>query len=181
MWRQSVANSVSFELYIGWLEMLKYLTVVICVAWLGSLFGCTRKPKVVKIDQLSFPVVRIFETSTNSIFVEAVSNKEDLSYMSVGYGSFDTNPPIVIDSNANFFDMKDIKMCYFGLGAMISPTSRQRFQFTLLQRKETGIEASRNLIVKYLMRGRDEEHQKLRCERIRQASTMEEMMQVIRE
>ena len=42
--------------------MLKYLPVVVCMAWIGSLFGCTRKPKVMTIDQLSFPVIRILET-----------------------------------------------------------------------------------------------------------------------
>ena len=161
--------------------MLKYLLVVVCVAWLGSLIGCTRKPKVVKIDQLSFPVIRIFETSTNLSYIEAVANKEDLSYMSIGYDLLDTHSPIVIDSNANILDMKDIKARYFGLGVLIRPTSQQPFHFTLVQRREIGFEASRKLIVKYLLLGRDEEKKKLRSERIRQASTMEEMMQIIRE
>ncbi len=163
--------------------MLKYLPIVVCAAWLVSLFGCTRKPVVVPIDQLSFPVVRIFGTSTDSSYTEAVANKEDLSYASMDFlgDAVDTNSPIVIDSNANIVDMKDIKLYYGGLGIMINPTSQQRFHFTLVQRKETGIDASRNLIVKFLMRGRNEEYQKLRCERIRQASTMDEMIQVIRE
>lgn len=166
--------------------MLKYLLIVFCAAWLGSLFGCTRKPTVVTIDQLTFPVVRIFGTSTErkiSSYTEVVANKEDLSYASMDFlgDAVDTNSPIVIDSNANIVDMKNMKLYHGGLWIMIYPTSQQRFHFTLVKRKETGIEASRNLIVKCLRRGWDGERQELRCERIRQASTMEEMMKIIRE
>ena len=160
--------------------MLKYLLVVVCLAWLGSLLGCNRKPKVVKVDQLSFPVIRVFEDAKNSVFIEAIENKEDLSFMSTGYGLLDAHAPLVIDSNANICEMTDIKTRYFGLWVLIRPTGQQPFHFTLIQRKESGIKAAQGLIANCRFFGNlDEKRSELRREQIRKATKVEEIIQIL--
>jgi hypothetical protein len=163
--------------------MLKYLLVVVCVAWLASLFGCTRKPKVVTIDQLSFPVIRILESSAESkdighaqIFVD----KESLSHIPVQELWYVTDP-LVIDSNANVFDMKDIKNGHGGLWMMINPSGQMPVKFTLLQRKKTGIAAAQELVsnCSFLGRDLDGKRTELRKERIRRAPTGAEIIKII--
>lgn len=131
--------------------MLKYLLALACIAWLGSLFGCTRKPKVVTIDQLAFPVIRLLDTSSESerrLYAEIIVDKDRLSRIPV-QDLWYVTAPLVIDSNANVLEMKDIKNEHGGLWAMINPTGQMPVTFTLLQRKETGIEVARDLIASF--------------------------------
>ncbi len=174
--------------------MLKYLLVVVCVAWLASLFGCTRKPKVVTIDQLSFPVIRILETRVKPRHSEAeitsksnyigyariCLDKEDLSRIPV-QELWNVTEPLVIDSNANVLEMKDIKNEHGGLWIMTHPSGEMPVKFTLLQRKDTGIETARDLIAncRYLEGSLDQEHTELRRERVRKATKVEEIIQII--
>ena len=163
--------------------MLKYLLVVTCIAWLGSLFGCTRKPKVVTIEQLSFPVIRILDTSPEDerrLYAEIIVDKEALSRIPVQDLWYVTDP-LVIDSNANVLEMKDIKNEHGGLWAMINPTAQMPVTFTLLQRKETGIEVARELIANFnfLRSDLDSNQSELRREKIRKATKIEEIIQII--
>lgn len=66
--------------------MLKHLLVVTFIAWLGSLYGCTRKPKVVTVDQLAFPVISLLDTSAEGerrLYAEVIVDKEALSRIPV--------------------------------------------------------------------------------------------------
>ncbi len=165
--------------------MLKYLLVVTCIAWLGSLFGCTRKPKVMTIEQLSYPVIRILDTSPEGerrLYAEIILDKEALSLIPVQDLWYVTNP-LVIDSNANVLEMKDIKNEHGGLWAMINPTGQMPVTFTLLQRKETGIEIARDLIANFnfLRSDLDSNRSEIRRERIRRATKVDEIIQIIGE
>ena len=150
------------------------------MAWLGPLLGCSRKPKVVTIDQLKFPVIRILESSTeskNGGHAQVIVDKEGLSHIPV-QSLFYVTDPLIIDSNANVLDMKDIKNEHGGLWVMINPQGQMPVQFTLLQRKETGIEAARELVAncRFLGRDLDSERTEFRRERIRKATNGEEII-----
>ncbi len=165
--------------------MFKYLPVVVCVAWLGSLFGCSRKPKVVTIDQLKFPVIRILESSTESkdrSHARICDDPEDLSRIPV-QSLWYVAEPLVIDSNANVFDMKEIKNQHGELWMMINPSGQMPVKFTLHEHKETGIEAARNIVAncRFLGRDLDQERTELRRERIRKATQGVEITQIISE
>jgi hypothetical protein len=163
------------------------------MAWLGSLFGCTRKPKVVTIDQLSFPVIRILETRERPRHSEAeitsenkylgyariCVDKEDLSLIPV-QELWNVTQPLIIDSNANVLELKDIKNEHGGLWIMINPQAQMPVKFTLLQRKDTGIEAARDLIANCTRLGKlNSEDSDLRRDRIRKATKFEEIIQII--
>ena len=104
------------------------------------------------IDQLSFPVIRILvtceepvngdgETTTKSKYVSharIIVDKEGLSHIPV-QELWNVTNPIVIDSNANVIELKDIKNENGGLWMMINPSEQIPGQVTLLQRQETGI------------------------------------------
>ncbi|MEQ1829411.1 MAG: WG repeat-containing protein [Pirellula sp.] len=174
--------------------MLKYLPVVVCMAWLGSFLGCTRKPKVVTIDQLSFPVIRILvtreepvhgdgETTTKSKYVGHAlifADKQGFSRIPV-QELWNVTEPVVIDSNATVLDIRDIKNEHGGLWAMINPSGQMPVKFTLLERKETGIEAARDLVANCRFLGRDlgSDFTELRRERIRKATKGEEIIQIL--
>ncbi len=176
--------------------MLKCLPVVFCMAWLGSLFGCARKPKAVTIDQLSFPVIRILETSqppnhgdketrADSQYIghaRICVDKDGLSRIPV-QELWNVTNPLVIDSNANVFDIKDIKNEHGGLWVMINPSAEMPVKFTLLQHKATGIEAARDIIANcsFLGRDLDTERTELRRERIRKATKGTEIIQIVGE
>lgn len=89
--------------------------------------------------------------------------------------------PLVIDSNAKVLEMKDIKNEHGGLWAMINPTAQMPVTFTLLQRKETGIEVARELIANFnfLRSDLDRNLSELRREKIRKATKIEEIIQII--
>lgn len=155
------------------------------MAWFGSLFGCTQKPKVVTIDQLKFPVIRILESSSENqdrSQARVILDKEGLSHIPV-QSLFYVTDPLIIDSNANVLDMKDIKNEHGGLWAMLHPQGEMPVKFTLVQRKETGIEAARDLVANCRFLGRDLDSQRteFRRERIRKATNGEEIIQIILE
>ena len=174
--------------------MLKYLPVVVCMAWLGSLFGCTRKPKVMTIDQLSFPVIRILETREEPVHGDGettakskyvghaliIVDKEGLSRIPV-QELWNITDPVVIDSNATVLDIKDIKNEHGGLWAMINPSGQMPVKFTMVERKETGIEAARNLVANCTFLGRDlgSDFTEHRRERIRKATNGQEIIQIL--
>lgn len=165
--------------------MLKYLPVIFCMSWLGSLLGCARKPKVVTIDQLSFPVIRILDTTTESkdrSYAQVILDKEALSRIPVQELWY-VNAPVVIDSNGKVLDMKDIKNEHGGLWMMINPSSQMPVKFTLVQRNEAGIEAARDLIAecRFLGGDLDGERTELRRDLIRKAVTIEEIIKIIHE
>lgn len=174
--------------------MLKYGPVIVFMAWLGSLFGCTRKPKVVTIDQLSFPVIRILETrerpspsdagiTTESKYIgyaRIYFDKEDLSFIPV-QELWNVSDPLVIDSNANVLEMKEIKNQHGGLWTMIHPQGQMPVKFTLFQRTKSGIEAARDVVAscRFLEGDLDHEHTELRRERIRKATKGEEIIRIL--
>ncbi len=176
--------------------MLKYLPAVVCMAWFGSLFGCTRKPKIVTIDQLTFPVIRILETremprhsggetTTESKYIGhalIIVDKKGLSHIPV-QELWNVTDPLIIDSSAKVLVMKDIKNEHGGLWTMINPSGQMPVKFTLLEHKETGIEAARDLVANCRFLGNDlnGEHTELRRERIRKAVKGEEIIQIIRQ
>lgn len=165
--------------------MTKYFLAVICMAWLGALFGCTRKPKVVTVDQLKFPVIRILESSAESksrSHARVIVDKEGLSHIPV-QSLFYVTDPLIIDSNANVLDIKDIKNEHGGFWVMIHPQGEMPVKFTLVQGKETGIEAARDLVADCAFLGRDLDSKRteFRRERIRKATKGEEIIQIILE
>lgn len=161
--------------------MLKHLFVVTFIAWLGSLYGCTRKPKVVTVDQLAFPVISLLDTSAEGerrLYAEVIVDKEALSRIPVQDLWYVTNP-LVIDSNAQVLEMKDIKNEHGGLWAMINPAGQMPVTFTLLQRKETGIEVARDLIANFSFKRSDLDKSELRREQIRKATKIEEIIRIL--
>jgi len=174
-------------------DMMKRLPLMVCTIWMGMLSGCHRTSPVVPVPvgSLSFPVVLIVGTSAKdriASHAEVVVNEADLSLMRVERysGLSDTtisDPPIVIDGKGTVCDMRDIKGEHGGFWMMAHPTGQMPIRFTLIPRKETGIKAARALITscEYLGRDLDQERKTLRCERISQATTMAEIMQIIDE
>lgn len=171
--------------------MKKLLSMLVCAAGLGSLLGCDRKPVPVPLTSLSFPVVVIFTTSTPSTTwrrAEICLSKEDLGLMRVDLfaarsSTMVSNPPTVIDSAANFFEMKDIKAERSGLWMMINPQGLMPFSFTLVKHKDTSINAAHSLIAdcEYIGRDLDNERRDLRATRIRQANTMADIINIVEE
>lgn len=171
--------------------MMKCLSIMVCAAWISSLLGCGRKPTVVQVDDLSFPVVLIVGTSAKSPIpssAKVIPNKAELSRMRVELYSplTDTtisDPPIVIDFSGATFEMNNIQGENGGLWIMANPTGQMPIRFTLSHRKESGIESARALITrcKYLGYDLDQDRKLLRCERIKQAESMTTIMRIIDE
>ena len=171
--------------------MKKALTLLTCAAWMGSLLGCNRAPVVVPVDSLTYPAVLITGTRP-TLFVahlaRVVVDREDLSRMrsELFSGLSDTtatDPPIVIDSNAKLADMTQIKGEHGGLWMMAHPTGMMPIQFTLIQRKQQGVEEARKLIAdcEYIGPDLDKERRQLRSERIRRATSMAEIVAIVNE
>jgi len=167
------------------------LSLLACAAWMGSLLGCSRAPVVVPVDSLSYPAFLITGTRP-TLFVahlaRVVVDKEDLSKMrSELYSGLSdteaTDPPIVIDAAAKIADMTQIKGAHGGLWMMAHPTGMMPIQFTLIQRKQQGVEEARELIAdcEYIGPDLDKERRQLRSERIRRATSMEEIVQIVNE
>jgi len=77
--------------------------------------------------------------------------------------------------------MKDMKGDRSGLWMMANPTGLMPIDFTLFQRKQTGLEAARTIIAKSKYQGPDldEERRTLRTERILRAKSMAEIIQIV--
>jgi hypothetical protein len=171
--------------------MRKALSLLACSAWMGSLLGCSSGPVVVPVDSLTFPVVLVTGTRP-TLFVAHVArvvvDKEDLSRMrSELYSGLSdtaaTDPPIVIDAAAKVADMTQIKGEHGGLWMMAHPTGMMPIRFTLVQRKDQGIEAARALIAdcEFLGHDLDAERRQSRSERIRRATSMAEIVRIVDE
>jgi hypothetical protein len=171
--------------------MKKALSLLACAAWIGSLPGCSRAPVVVPAESLTFPVVLVVGTRP-TLFVAHVArvvvDAEDLGHMrSELYSGLSdteaTDPPIVIDAGARIADMTGIKGAHGGLWMMAHPTGMMPITFTLLQRKEQGVEAARALIAdsQFIGPDLDQERRQLRSERIRQATNMAEIVAIVNE
>lgn len=171
--------------------MSKSLSLLACAAWAGTLIGCSRAPVVVPVDSLKFPVVLITGTRPTlavAHIARVVVDKEDLSRMrSELYSGLSdttaTDPPIVIDAAANLADMTQIKGEHGGLWMMTHPTGMMPITFTLIQRKQTGVEAARALIAdcEYIGPDLDKERRQLRSERIRRAASMAQIVAIVDE
>ena len=158
---------------------------------MGTLAGCSRAPTAVPLDSMSFPVVLITGTHASNALpsrADVIANTEGLSRMRVQtYSTLSdatlSDPPIVIDATATAYDMKDMKGDRSGLWMMANPTGLMPIDFTLFQRKQTGLEAARTIIAKskYLGPDLDEERRTLRTERILRAKSMAEIIQIVDE
>jgi len=172
-------------------HMIKRLSFMVCAIWMGLVSGCHKKPSVVPVGSLSFPVVLIVGTSATSEIpshAEVVADQADLSLMPVNRYSpltdtTNSDPPFVIDGDGKICEMRNLKGQHGGAWMMLHPTGQMPISFTLIQRQESGVEAARTLIIgcKYLGRDLDQERKDLRCERISKATTMTEIMQIIDE
>jgi hypothetical protein len=94
-----------------------------------------------------------------------------------------SDPPIVIDGAARMLDMKEIKGERGGLWMMVNPNGLMPIRFTLVQRKDAGVEAARALIARSQFIGRylDSEGTNSRRQRIEVATSMSEIIQIIDE
>ena len=62
---------------------------------------------------------------------------------------------------------------------MINPAGQMPVTFTLLQRKETGIEVARDLIANFSFKRSDLDKSELRREQIRKATKIEEIIRIL--
>lgn len=166
------------------------IVFVVAIVWSGS-SGCEGKPAVVATESLVFPVVLITGTAAGGELpsrADVVTSKEDLGRMRVGIFSPLTDPtrsdpPFVIDSTGLVCEMRNLKGERGGLWMMANPTGLMPITFTLVPCRETGIGAAQKLVAacRYLGPDLDENRRQLRCERIRQALTMDLIMAIIDE
>lgn len=171
--------------------MKKLLSLLACAAWIGFLPGCSRAPVVVPVDSLTFPAVLVTGTRPTlgvAHVARVVVDREDLSRMrSELYSGLSdttaTDPPIVIDAGAKIADMTQIKGAHGGLWMMANPTGMMPITFTLVQRKDQGVEAARALIAdsQFIGPDLDQERRQLRSERIRRATSMTEIVAIVNE
>lgn len=171
--------------------MRRVLSLLACAAWMGSLLGCNRAPVVVPTGSLKYPAILVVGTRP-TLFVAHVArvivDAEDLSHMrSELYSGLSdteaTDPPIVIDADARIADMTQIKGAHGGLWMMVHPTGLMPITFTLIERKDQGVEAARDLIAdsKFIGPDLDQERRQLRSLRIRQAASMAEIIAIVNE
>ena len=171
--------------------MRRALSLLVCAAWMGSLLGCNRAPVVVPVDSLTYPVILVTGTRPTlavAHVARVVVDKQDLSRMrSELYSGLSdteaTDPPIVIDNSAKLADMTQIKGAHGGLWMMANPTGLMPITFTLVQRKQQGVEAARALIAdsQFIGPDLDQERKQLRSERIRRATSMAEIVAIVNE
>jgi len=154
-----------------------------------ALLGCHREPKPVPVTSLAFPVVLVTGTKPNnevSHQARVMANATQLGHMRVELYSalFDTDrndPPIVIDSKAAVFDMKEIKGEHGTLWMMANPTGMMPIQFKLIPRDENGLTVARALVLacKYFDYVMDSDQLDERRERVRRADTMQEIVAAV--
>ncbi len=163
-----------------------------CAAWAGALLGCSREPVVVPAASIAFPVVLITggAAASNALPHRArvFANFDQLSHMrvelySVTSSKTSAEAPKVIDANAQVLDMMNIEGEHGGLWIMANPTGMMPIRFTLVRREQTGIGPARDLIAAsdFLGHDLDSERKELRSERIRRATSMAEVIQIIDE
>lgn len=124
--------------------------------------GCADQPPavpvvtVVPVASLTFPVVLIYrdQGTGNCSSAEFNSKAEDLGLMGVQRYLFlpESEPLFVIDSSGRVCEMRDIQGQRGGLWLMANPSGLMPIKFNLVERKETGAEAARTLLLscKYL-------------------------------
>lgn len=171
--------------------MRKPLSRLLCSVLLGSLLGCSQEPVAVSADSLSFPailVIGVAPSGTKYRQARIVMDKEDLGFLRLSIFSALSNTtssdvPIVIDSTASAFEMREIKGEKGGLWMMLNPNGLMPIQFTLFRHSKTGIEAARTMIetCDYLGRDLDGDRAQLRRQRIRQAHSMAEIIRIVDE
>jgi hypothetical protein len=164
---------------------------LLAIACAAILAGCSREPEVVPVGSLAFPVVLITGTNPSNALphrAKVIADASELGRMRVEQYSTLTDttisdPPIVIDSAASIFDMKDIEGEHGGLWMMANPTGMMPIRYKLVRREPSGIEPARTLIAncKYLGGDLDQDRRELRSERIRRAGSMAEIMQIVDE
>ena len=171
--------------------MRRRLSWLLCCAILGSLLGCSREPEIVPVDSLSFPVILVIgiaPVGTKYRQARIVLDKEDLGRMGLSVFSAlsdtaSSDVPIVFDSGASAFEMRNIKGEKGGLWMMLNPNGTMPIQFTLVRHPKTGVEAARTLLetCDYLGRELDPDIIRLRRQRIGQAQSMAEIIRILHE
>ncbi len=167
-----------------------FIVLVVAIGWFGS-SGCEGNPAVVALEGLAFPVVRITGTAVGGELASCavvITNREDLGLMRVELFSplTDTtrsDPPFVIDSTGRVSEMRDLKGQHGGFWMMMNPTGQMPITFSLVERKATGIEASKELLAgcRYLGHDLDQERTTARHARIAAATTMAEIVAIVEE
>lgn len=156
-----------------------------------TLLGCHREPKAVPVTSLSFPVVLVTGTRPSHELphrARVLANAGQLGHMRVELYSALTDttahdPPIVIDSRAAVFEMKEIQGEHGGMWMMANPTGMMPVRFKLMPRGDGGIVAARAIVAacdhfEYVM---DSEQRDQRRERIRRAGSMAEIATIVGE
>jgi hypothetical protein len=171
--------------------MGKSLSRLLCSVFLGALLGCSQEPVAVPVDSLSFPailVIGVAPSGTKYRQARIVVDKEDLGLLRLSVFSALSNTtssdvPIVIDSSASVFEMREIKGEKGGLWMMLNPNGLMPIQYTLVRHSKTGTEAARTMIetCDYLGRDLDGDRAQLRRQRIRQAQSMAEIIRIVDE
>ena len=171
--------------------MRKHISKLLSAVLLGSLLGCGQPPEVVSPDSLSFPailVIGVAPSGTKYRQARLIMDKEDLSHLRLSIFSAlsdmsSADVPIVIDSTASILEMRDIKGEKGGLWMMMNPNGLMPIQFTLVRHSKTGIEAARTMIATcdYLGRDLDGDRAHHRRQRIRQATTLAEIIRIVDE
>ena len=156
-----------------------------------ALLGCKGEPKPDPVSRLSFPVVLVTGTKPNNEVAHrarVMASADELGHMRVELysGLSDptrNDPPIVIDSKAAIYDMKEIKGEHGGLWMMANPTGMMPIQFKLVPREESGLEVARTLVLActYLDYVMDSDQREQRRERIRRAVSMQEIAAAVGE
>jgi len=152
-----------------------------------TLMGCAAKPSVVPVEKLTFPVVLIYrdQKTLESSKTEFNANAEDLGLMKVQrYLSLPESEPLyVIESSGRVCEMREIQGQRGGLWLMANPSGLMPIKFTLIERKETGTEAARTLLLscKYLGRDVDQDAIDQLRAAVEKAATAGDMIELIRD
>jgi hypothetical protein len=149
--------------------------------------GCAAKPAVVPVEKLTFPVVLIYrdQKTLECSQTEFNSDAAELGLMGVQHYLFlpESEPLYVVDSSGRVCEMREIKGQHGGLWLMANPSGLMPIKFTLVERKETGTEAARQLLLSCKYLGRDVDRNataKLR-DAVAKATTVGEMIELIRD
>jgi len=162
--------------------------LLVC-AILGSLLGCSREPEIVPVESLSFPailVIGIAPAGTKYCHARIVRDKDELGRMGLTVFSAlsDTDSsdvPIVLDSGASAFEMRNIKGEKGGPWMMLDPNGTMPIQFTMVRHAKAGVEAARTRLesCNFLGRDLDPDIVQLRRQLIRQAQSMAEIVRIL--
>ncbi len=164
---------------------------LLCLITLGWLAACSREHKTVGANSLSFPVILAVGTSTSTTIpshADVIFNIQDLSQMRVALYSTlsdasQSNPPILIDSTAAAFEMRNIKGEHGGTWIVLNPNGLMPIRFELIPRAESGLVVARAVLenCKYLGSDLDAERTAVRRGRIRLAKNIADIMLLVNE